>query len=44
MKLIRLAMDAAFRDAGISIAYPQRDVHLAGTLTVTPGGAAPLGR
>ena len=31
-------MDAAFRDAGISIAYPQRDVHLAGTLTVTPGG------
>lgn len=34
---LRLAIDAAFRDAGISIAYPQRDVHLAGTLTVTPG-------
>ena len=39
---LRLAIDAAFRDAGISIAYPQRDVHLAGTLTVTPGAAAPL--
>jgi len=35
-------MDAAFREAGISIAYPQRDVHLAGTLTVTPGRPLPL--
>lgn len=33
---LRLAMDAAFREAAISIAYPQRDVHLEGTLTVTP--------
>lgn len=34
---LRVAMDAAFREAEISIAYPQRDVHLEGTLTVTPG-------
>ena len=39
---LRMAMDAAFREAGISIAYPQRDVHLAGTLTVTPGRPMPL--
>ncbi len=39
---LRMAMDAAFREAGISIAYPQRDVHLAGTLTVTPGRPSPL--
>ena len=32
---LRLAMDAAFREAGISIAYPQRDLHLDGTLTIT---------
>lgn len=39
---LRMAMDTAFREAGISIAYPQRDVHLAGTLTVTPGRPMPL--
>ena len=43
LRVAILAMDAAFRDAGINIAYPQRDVHLAGTLAVTPGGGGAFG-
>lgn len=35
---IRFAMDAAFREAGITIPFPQRDVHI-----IDPGGQRAVG-
>lgn len=32
---IRFALEKAFREQGIEVAYPQRDIHLDGTLSIT---------
>lgn len=34
---IRFALDDAFKEAGISIAFPQRDLHLDGTINIING-------
>lgn len=39
---MRFALDKAFNEQGIVVAYPQRDVHLDGTLTVLNGKDKPL--
>jgi len=35
---LHLAIDDAFREAGIEIAFPQRDIHLRSLPTPTPSG------